>query len=52
MEISFHGQACVCIDTAGRKHLLIDPFITGNPLSDLDPDTGSMRCDPVDSWTR
>lgn len=45
MKISFHGQSCVCIETAERKHLLIDPFITGNPLSDLDSDT--VPCDVI-----
>ena len=45
MRISFHGQSCVCIETAEGKHLLIDPFITGNPLSDLDPDT--VPCDVI-----
>lgn len=45
MGISFHGQSCVCIETAERKHLLIDPFISGNPLSDLDPD--AVLCDVI-----
>lgn len=45
MRISFHGQSCVCIETAERKHLLVDPFISGNPLSDLDPDT--VLCDVI-----
>nr|WP_319218861.1 metal-dependent hydrolase [uncultured Trichococcus sp.] len=45
MRISFHGQSCVCIETAGQKHLLIDPFISGNPLSDLDPD--AVPCDVI-----
>lgn len=39
MKVSFHGQSCVCIETDGKMHIVIDPFITDNPLSDLDPDT-------------
>ena len=38
MEISFHGHAAVKIKTDTHT-ILIDPFITGNPLSDLDPNT-------------
>ena len=34
MQVSFHGQSCVKIKT--KQHtILIDPFITGNGLSDL-----------------
>lgn len=37
MRISFHGQSCIKIRT--EKHtILIDPFISGNETSDLDPD--------------
>src|SRR5690625_4537909 len=38
MKISYHGHSAVRIETDSHK-ILIDPFITGNPLSDLDPDT-------------
>ncbi|MGM9985614.1 MAG: metal-dependent hydrolase [Bacillaceae bacterium] len=38
MKITYHGHSCVQLECAG-KILLIDPFITGNPLSDLDPNT-------------
>ena len=34
MRVSFHGHAVVQIQTNG-KTILIDPFITGNPLTDL-----------------
>lgn len=34
MEISYHGHSIVKIHTAG-KTILIDPFITGNKLTDL-----------------
>ncbi|SHE76164.1 L-ascorbate metabolism protein UlaG, beta-lactamase superfamily [Seinonella peptonophila] len=42
MEVVFHGHACVSIKKDGY-HLLIDPFITGNPQAkiqaeDLNPD--------------
>ena len=51
MKIQFHGHACFSIITEDYwgnfheigKHLLIDPFITGNPMAqisadDLNPD--------------
>ncbi|WHY80181.1 metal-dependent hydrolase [Neobacillus sp. WH10] len=34
MKISYHGHAVVQIQTNGKK-ILIDPFITGNQLTDL-----------------
>jgi len=34
MKISYHGHAIVKIKTDG-KEILIDPYITGNPLTDL-----------------
>ncbi|WP_413488156.1 metal-dependent hydrolase [Carnobacterium divergens] len=39
MKISWHGQSCVKILTDTDKQILIDPYITGNPLSDLDATT-------------
>lgn len=30
MKITFYGHACVGIEVSG-KHILVDPFITGNP---------------------
>ena len=39
MKISWHGQSCVRIQTDTGVAILIDPFITGNSKSDLDPDT-------------
>lgn len=41
MDISWHGQSCVKIVTDTDKTILIDPFITGNPLTDLDAETVS-----------
>ena len=39
MKCSWHGQSCVKVITDSGKIILIDPFITGNKMSDLDPDT-------------
>jgi L-ascorbate metabolism protein UlaG (beta-lactamase superfamily) len=36
MQVSFHGQSAVRIKTSSHT-ILIDPFITGNDTSDLDP---------------
>ena len=38
MKISWHGQSCVQVVTKEGKKIIIDPFITGNPLSDLNAD--------------
>lgn len=35
MKLSFHGQSTVYFESKGKKGI-IDPFITGNELSDLD----------------
>lgn len=43
MKVSFHEQSCVCIETDGKVHIVMDPFLTDDPLSDLDPDT--LLCD-------
>lgn len=37
MKLSYHGHSVVQIETNGKK-ILIDPFITGNKLCDLDPE--------------
>lgn len=37
MKISYHGHSVVKIETNG-KTILIDPFITGNELTDLKPE--------------
>ncbi len=42
MELSWHGHSCVYINTIQNHEILIDPFITGNPMSDLDLDTLSV----------
>lgn len=38
LKISYHGHSVVQIRT-GKQTILIDPFITGNTLCDLDPNT-------------
>ena len=39
MKITFYGHACVGIEVSG-KHILVDPFITGNPkASNIDINT-------------
>lgn len=38
MNISYHGHSVVYVQTATHR-ILIDPFITGNKLCDLNPDT-------------
>lgn len=38
MKVSYHGHSIVKVQTKG-KTILIDPFITGNKLTDLDPKT-------------
>lgn len=45
MKLSWHGQSCVAIELENGKKILIDPFIIGNDLSDLDPET--VQCDVI-----
>ena len=33
MKITFYGHACIGIEISG-KHILVDPFITGNPKAE------------------
>lgn len=35
MNVTYHGHSVVSIETNDGTKLLIDPFITGNPLTDL-----------------
>lgn len=39
MKLQFHGHACFSIYTEDNTHLLIDPFLTGNSLAKVTPDT-------------
>ncbi len=43
-SLTYYGHAAFCIDTGSHK-VLIDPFISGNPMTDLDP--GSIECDAI-----
>ena len=45
MKISWHGHSCVQIRTIGNHRIIIDPFIRGNDLSDLD--VNSLRVDTI-----
>jgi len=38
MKLSFHGQSTIYFESNGKK-VIVDPFITGNELSDLDAST-------------
>ena len=38
MKLQFHGHACWEV-TDGEHRLLIDPFLTGNPLADVAPES-------------
>jgi L-ascorbate metabolism protein UlaG (beta-lactamase superfamily) len=42
MQITYLGHSCFLVDTTGHK-LLIDPFISGNPLATASAD--SIECD-------
>jgi L-ascorbate metabolism protein UlaG (beta-lactamase superfamily) len=39
MKISWHGQSFIEVVTNTGYTILFDPFITGNPMNDLDPKT-------------
>lgn len=39
MLLSWHSHSCVLIQTNTGKKIIIDPFISDNDLSDLDPET-------------
>lgn len=42
--ITFHGHACFTVDTRDGTRLLIDPFLSGNPLADIGPaDVGQVN---------
>lgn len=45
MKASWHGQSCVIVETSNGKKILIDPFINGNPLTNLDAST--VTCDVI-----
>ena len=35
MKITYHGHSCLTIEMENGQRVMIDPFITGNPLTDL-----------------
>ncbi|NIR45493.1 MAG: metal-dependent hydrolase [Gemmatimonadetes bacterium] len=37
-QATFHGHSCFTLTTDDGTVLLIDPFLTGNPLADVEPD--------------
>ena len=37
-KITFHGHSCFTVEANDGTVLLIDPFLTGNPLADIGPD--------------
>ena len=45
MKLSWHGQSCIGIELTNGKKILIDPFISGNDLSDLDAE--KIECDVI-----
>lgn len=45
MTITYYGHSCFLIEAGGKK-ILIDPFVTGNPLA-AGIDVNSLRCDYI-----
>lgn len=37
-KLTFHGHSCFELETADGTVLLIDPFLSGNPIADIGPD--------------
>ena len=37
-KLTFHGHACFDLETDDGNVLLIDPFLSGNPMADIGPD--------------
>jgi L-ascorbate metabolism protein UlaG (beta-lactamase superfamily) len=46
-KLTFHGHACTEIVTGDGTRLLIDPFLSDNPLADVGPDHFRDRLDYV-----
>lgn len=44
MQLTFHGHACMMLTTDEGKRILVDPWIDGNPQTDLDLD---VKCDAI-----
>ncbi|NLK01163.1 MAG: metal-dependent hydrolase [Clostridia bacterium] len=37
LKICFHGHSCFTISSDDNKGIIIDPFLKGNPLADIEP---------------
>lgn len=37
MKVTYHGHACFTVESEGHQ-IIIDPFLTGNPTTDLKPE--------------
>lgn len=46
-KLVFHGQSCTEIETADGSRLLVDPFLTDNPIADVGPEHFHDRLDYV-----
>lgn len=46
MRITYYGHSCFGVEVAG-KHLLFDPFITGNPLTSGKLDASRVKADYI-----
>jgi len=46
MKVTFFGQNSLSIEVSG-KHILVDPFISGNPLSQDKVDISTLRADYI-----
>lgn len=44
MKITYYGHSCFLLETGGKK-ILLDPFISGNPLAAGKVDISAIRCD-------
>ncbi len=44
MKITYHGHSCFTL-ASGGKSVIIDPFLSGNPLADIGPD--DVKADAV-----
>lgn len=45
MQITYYGHSCFLLEAGGKK-ILVDPFLTGNPLA-AHLDVHSIRCDYI-----
>jgi len=46
MKITYYGQNCLGIEIKG-KHILVDPFISGNDMAKGKVDTGEVKADYI-----